>query len=87
MANTQYSKYLYRVYECQDVNDWESFDADKILLETDDLASAHDFAYKAWLSDKNRAYVIFQPYYDLCRGGTGAWAIAADGEDNDYEGR
>ncbi len=81
MANTQYPKSFYRVYECQDVNDCFSYDESKVLFESDNLGEAHTLAYTKWkLSLRERAYTIIQPYDDSCRGGYGAWADAADAE-------
>ncbi len=74
MANTQFPKSMYRVYECTDVNDAHAYDATKILLEHDNLGNAHSFAYELWKKDQSKAYTIIQPYWDYdCRGGYGAW--------------
>lgn len=73
MANTQFPKSLYRVHECKNVNDCFSYDETAILLEHDNLANAHSFAYNLWKKDNTKAYTIIQPYDDSCRGGYGAW--------------
>ena len=73
MANTQFPKSLYRVYECIDVNDCFSYDEDKILFEHDNLGHAHSFAWTESKKDATKAYTIIQPYDDSCRGGYGAW--------------
>jgi hypothetical protein len=81
MANTQFPKSLYRVYECQDVNDCFSYNPDVILFESDNLGEAHTLAWTKWkLSLRTKAYTVIQPYDDSCRGGYGAWADAADAE-------
>lgn len=82
MANTQYPKSLYRVFECTDSADCWSFDPSRILLEDTSLGEAHWFAYQLWLKDRSKAYTIIQPYDDSCRGGYGAWADAADAEND-----
>lgn len=76
MANTSIPKSLYRVYECE--ADCFDYDPDECLWETDDLASAHSYAYEAWKKDNTKAYTIIQPYDESCRGHYGI-------KDYDYE--
>lgn len=80
MANTQYPKSFYQVFECEDTKDRWSYDAGKVLFEHEDLAQAHSYAWTEWKKDNTKAYTIIQPYYGDCRGGYGAWADAADAE-------
>jgi len=48
------------------------YDESKVLFEHDDLAWAHDYAYKQWLaSGKTKVYTVIQPYDGSCRGGYG----------------
>lgn len=72
MTDTTIPKSFYQVYECH-VNDPWSYNPDQVLLATDDLAQAHNFAYEQWLRDESRAYVIIQPYDLSFRGGYGPW--------------
>lgn len=81
MANTQYPKMMYHVYECVDVNCAFSYDSAAVLLETSDLGAAHNHAYQLWLEDTSKAYTIIQPYTDDCRGGYGEWTVQEDQAD------
>ena len=71
MANTAIPKSFYQVFECRST-DMFDYDETKVLFEHNDLAWAHDYAYKQWLAyDKTRVYTIIQPYDGSCRGGYG----------------
>jgi hypothetical protein len=66
MANTQFPKSLYRVYECR--GGMFDYDTDECLFEHDNLGHAHGFAYEAYQKDNTKAYTIIQPYDESCRG-------------------
>jgi hypothetical protein len=80
LANIRFPKSMYRVYECQDVNDCFSYEPEKCLMEHENLGNCHSAAHGMWLKDKTKAYTIIQPYDGSCRGGCGAWADAEDAE-------
>lgn len=67
MANTQYPKSFYQVFECE--ADCFDYDPAKVLYESDDLGQAHSFAYMKWkLSLREKAFTVIQPYDESCRG-------------------
>jgi hypothetical protein len=71
MANTSIPKSWYQVFKCNSTGMFD-YDESKVLLEHDNLANAHSFAYNAWLaSNKTEVYTIIQPYDGSCRGGYG----------------
>jgi len=71
MTTQQYPKSFYQVFECAST-DMFDYDESKVLFEHDDLAWAHDYAYKQWLaSGKTKVYTVIQPYDGSCRGGYG----------------
>jgi len=78
MANTQFPKSLYRVYEC--FGGMFDYDTDECLFESDNLGMAHSEAYNLWQKDNNRAYTIIQPYDDSCRGHYGVPGYDYEGE-------
>lgn len=70
MANFNYPKSFYQVFECSE-DDYFSYDENLILFEDKDLARCHNFAYEAWKKDNAKFYTIIQPYDGSCRGGYG----------------
>lgn len=71
MANTQYPKSFYQVFICNDPANCHDYDSEKVVFESTDLGSCHNFAYMQWVTNKAIAYTIIQPYDESCRGGYG----------------
>ena len=82
MANTQYPKSFYRVFVCNDPANCHDYDPEKVIFESNDLGSCHNFAYTQWLTDKAIAYTIIQPYDESCRGGYGLVEEEEEPEDD-----
>jgi hypothetical protein len=70
-GNPRYKKSWYQVFECTDAADHWSYDASKLLFESDCLAKTHSFAYDTWLKDEAKIFTIIQACDESCRGGYG----------------